>query len=148
MKKVVKARYMDRDLFKLIHSELIQQVQCIESNLKIIYAAMCKGNFNNNLKFVEKMSLGKIARELARLDNSIDMPEFSEEEYNTIDEIREIRNYWCHQCYLDFCYIKNIDEREQAFQKVATKLHYDEYRTYDKFKKTEEIRLIIVKKYR
>ena len=30
---------MDRDRFKLIHSELIQQVQCIENNLKIIYAA-------------------------------------------------------------------------------------------------------------
>ena len=53
---------MDRNQFKLIHSELIQQVQCVESNLKIIYAAMHKGNFNNNLKSVEKMNLGKIAR--------------------------------------------------------------------------------------
>lgn len=50
---------MDRNQFKLIHSELIQQVQCVESNLKIIYAAMHKGNFNNNLKSVEKMNLGK-----------------------------------------------------------------------------------------
>ena len=139
---------MDRDLFKLIHSELIQQVQCIENNLKIIYAAMCKGNFNNNLKSIEKVNLGKIARKLEELDNSVDMPELSEEEYNTIDEIREIRNYWCHQCYLDFIYIKNNYEREQAFQKVATKLHYDEYRTNDLFKKTEEMRLIIMKKYR
>ena len=79
---------MDRNQFKLIHSELIQQVQCVENNLKIIYAAMHKGNFNNNLKSVEKMNLGKIARELEELDNSDDMPEFSEEEYNTIDEIR------------------------------------------------------------
>ena len=89
---------MDRNQFKLIHSELIQQVQCVENNLKIIYAAMLKGNFKNNLKNVEKMNLGKIARELEKLDNSDDMPEFSEEEYDTIDEIREIRNYWCHQC--------------------------------------------------
>ena len=58
---------MDRNQFKLIHSELIQQVQCVESNLKIIYAAMHKGNFNNNLKSVEKMNLGKIARELQYL---------------------------------------------------------------------------------
>lgn len=81
---------MDRKTFKLIHSELIQQVQCIERNLKIMYAAMLKGNFKNNLKSVEKMNLGKIARELENLDNSDDMPEFNEEEYNTIDEIREI----------------------------------------------------------
>ena len=103
---------MDRNQFKLIHSELIQQVQCVENNLKIIYAAMCKGNFKNNLKSVEKMNLGKIARELEKLDNSDDIPEFSEEEYITIDEIREIRNYWCHQCYLDFVYIENDYERE------------------------------------
>ena len=139
---------MDRNQFKLIHSELIQQVQCVESNLKIIYAAMHKGNFNNNLKSVEKMNLGKIARELEYLDNSDDMPEFSDEEYNTIDAIREIRNYWCHKCYLDFVYIENDYEREKAFQRVAEKLHYDEYRTYDLFKKTEEMRLFIMKKYR
>lgn len=148
-RKIEKRDYcMDRDRFKLIHSELIQQVQCVENNLKIIYAAMYKGNFNYNLKSVEKMNLGKIARDLEELDNSDDMPEFSEEEYNTIDEIREIRNYWCHQCYLDFIYIGNDYAREKAFQKVAKKLHYDEYRTYDLFKKTEEMRLIIMKKYR
>jgi len=71
-----------------------------------------------------------------------------EEEYNTIDEIREIRNYWCHQCYLDFIYIENDYEREKTFQTIAQKLHYDEYRTYDLFKKTEEMRLIIMRKYR
>ena len=36
---------MTRDTFKIIHSELIQQVQCIENNLRVIYAAMCKGNY-------------------------------------------------------------------------------------------------------
>ena len=139
---------MDRNRFKLIHSELIQQVQCIENNLKIIYAAMHKGNFKSNLKSVEKMNLGKIARELEELDNSDNLPDFSEEEYTTIDEIREIRNYWCHQCYLDFVYIENDYERERAFLKVAERLHYDEYRTYDLFKKTEEMRFAIIEKYR
>lgn len=71
---------------------------------------------------------------------------FLKKEYNTIDEIREIRNYWCHQCYLDFIYIENDYEREKTFQTIAQKLHYDEYRTYDLFKKTEEMRLIIMRK--
>ena len=31
---------MTRDTFKMIHSELIQQVQCIEHDLKVLYAAM------------------------------------------------------------------------------------------------------------
>lgn len=29
---------MTRDTFKMIHSELIQQVQCIEHDLKVMYA--------------------------------------------------------------------------------------------------------------
>ena len=39
---------MDRDTFKLIHSELIQQVQCIEFNLRRTYASMHEGNFDDN----------------------------------------------------------------------------------------------------
>ena len=53
---------MTRDTFKMIHSELIQQVQCIENNLRVIYAAMRKGNFKSNLQSLNKGNLGKIAR--------------------------------------------------------------------------------------
>lgn len=45
---------MDRDTFKLIHSELIQQVQCTEFNLKRIYAAMKNGDFNDNFDDLKK----------------------------------------------------------------------------------------------
>ena len=98
---------MDRDTFKLIHSELIQQVQCIEFNLRRTYAAMHEGNFDDNFNRLEKSNLGKIARELENLDYSDDRPELSDDDYDLIDDIREIRNYWCHQCYLDFVYINN-----------------------------------------
>ena len=139
---------MDLNQFKLIHSELIQQVQCVENDLKLIYAAMRKGQFSDNFKCVQNMNLGKIARKLEELDNSDNMPEFSVEYYNTIDEIRGIRNYWCHQCYLDFIYIENVYERERTFQKVVNKLYRDKRRTYDLFRKTEKMRLTIMKRYR
>ena len=139
---------MTRDKFKMIHSELIQQVQCVENNLRVIYAAMCKGNFKSNLQSLNKANLGKIARELEELDYSDDFPELSQDDYEVIDEIRNIRNYWCHQCYLDFVYIQDDLQREQAFQKIAQRLHYDEYRTYALFQKTEEMRIAILNKYR
>lgn len=139
---------MTRERFKLIHSELIQQVQCIEYNLKVIYAAMRKGNFNVNLQSLNKANLGKIARELENLDYSDDYPELSEDDYDTIDEIRNIRNYWCHQCYLDFVYIQDNWQREQQFQKIAERLHYDENRTYALMQKTEKMRIAILNKYR
>ncbi|MCM1237539.1 MAG: hypothetical protein NC489_46325 [Ruminococcus flavefaciens] len=139
---------MTRDTFKMIHSELIQQVQCIENNLRVIYAAMCKGNFESNLQSLNKTNLGKIARELEELDYSDNFPELSQDDYEVIDKIRNIRNYWCHQCYLDFVYIQNERQREQVFQRIAQRLHYDENRTYALFQKTEKMRITILNKYR
>lgn len=139
---------MDRDTFKLIHSELIQQVQCTEFNLKRIYAAMKKGDFNDNFNDLKNSNLGVIARKLKDLDYSDNLPEFTEEEYKTIDDIRKIRNYWCHQCYLDYIYIQNDNEREIRFQEIANRLHYDELRTYELFKKTESMYKYVFEKYR
>lgn len=139
---------MDLDTFKLIHSELIQQVQCVEYNLKVIYAAMKKGNFNKTLQSLERANLGKIARELHKLDNSDDFPEFTQKDYEVIDDIRNIRNYWCHQCYVDFVYIQDRRKKERAFQDIAERLHYDEYRTYDLYEKTEEMKAYVYEKYR
>ena len=139
---------MNRDTFKMIHSELIQQVQCTEFNLKRIYAAMKNGDFNDNFNDLKNSNLGVIARKLKDLDYSDKLPEFTEEEYKTIDDIRKIRNYWCHQCYLDYIYIQNDNEREIRFQEIANRLHYDELRTYDLFKKTESMYKYVFEKYR
>lgn len=138
---------MNRDTFKLIHSELIQQVQCTEFNLKRIYAAMKNGDFNDNFNDLKNSNLGVIARKLKDLDYSDNLPEFTEEEYKTIDDIRKIRNYWCHQCYLDYIYIQNDNEREIRFQEIANRLHYDELRTYDLFKKTESMYKYVLERY-
>ena len=57
---------MNRDTFKMIHSELIQQVQCIEFDLRRIYAVMCEGKFEDNYRALENCSLGKITKELKK----------------------------------------------------------------------------------
>lgn len=139
---------MTLDMFKLIHSELIQQVQCVEYNLKVIYAAMKKGNFNKNFQSLERANLGIISRELHELDNSDDFPEFTEQDYKVIDDIRNIRNYWCHQCYVDYIYIQDRREKERVFQEIAERLHYDEYRTYDLYEKTEKMKAYVYDKFR
>ena len=139
---------MNRDTFKLIHSELIQQVQCIEFNLRRIYAAMCEGKFEDNYRTLENCSLGKITKELKKLDCSDDLPELSEEDYKVINDIRVIRNYWCHQCYLDFVYINNEREREREFQKIAKRLQQDEQRTYDLSVKTEKLYFYFLDRFR
>ena len=61
---VIVVIYLTRDKFKLIHSELIMQVQLIENDLRLIYAAMRKGDFDDNIEILEKANLGKIITEL------------------------------------------------------------------------------------
>ena len=131
---------MTENEFKLVHSDLIQQVQCIENDLRIIYAAMKTGEFEDNFDDLERANLGTIIKKLKELDYSDGPPDLAEEHYDVIDNIREIRNYWCHQCYLDFVYIKDDEEREKRFNAIAERLVSDEYRTFDLHKKLERLR--------
>ena len=138
---------MTRDKFKLIHSELIMQVQCIESDLRIIYAAMKSGDFEDNYEELEKANLGRIIKSLKELDYSDGLPDLSEADYELIDQIQEIRNFWCHQCYLDYMYIQDEVKRERCFQEIANRLSRDENRTWDLHEKLQKMRLQKLKKY-
>ena len=138
---------MTRDKFKLIHSDLIMQVQCIENDLRIIYAAMKSGDFDDNFDDLEKANLGRIIKELKRLDRSDGHPDLTEADYEMIDQIREVRNYWCHQCYLDFIYVPDYYEREERFQEIAERLSHDESRTLDLQEKLENLRFQKLKEY-
>lgn len=139
---------LTRENFKLIHSELIMQVQLIENDLRLIYAAMRKGNLHDNFEILENANLGKIITELKKLDYSDGNPNLSEKDYELLNQIREIRNYWCHQCYIDYVYINDDNEREKQFQQIATRLHYDENRTWNLHKRMEKLRLKMLKSYK
>ena len=138
---------MTRDKFKLIHSELIMQVQCIENDLKMIYAGMHSGDFDRNLDMLEKANLGTVIKKLKDLDYSDGKPDLSEQDYALLEQIREIRNYWCHQCYLDYTYIQDDYQRERKFQQVAQLLSEDENRTWDLHQHLQQLRLKMLRKY-
>lgn len=139
---------MTRDNFKLIHSELIMQVQLIENDLRLIYASIKFGAFEDNYEHLEQANLGKIIKALKELDYSDGAPYLSNKDYETLNQIREIRNYWCHQCYLDYVYIVDNSERETKFQEIADRLHTDENRTWACHEKMEKLKIKILKKYR
>ena len=138
---------MTKDKFKLIHSELIMQVQCIEHDLKLIYAGMHRGDFDKNLDMLEKANLGTVIKKLKDLDYSDGKPDLSEQDYALLEQIREIRNYWCHQCYLDYTYIQDDYQRERKFQQVAQLLSEVENRTWDLHQHLQQLRLKMLRKY-
>ena len=123
------------------------QVQCIEQDLKLIYAGMHRGNFNKNFDMLEKANLGTMIKKLKELDYSDGNPDLSKQDYALLEQIREIRNYWCHQCFLDYIYINDDYERERKFQQIAQRLSEDENRTYDLSVKLEKFRFKTLEKY-
>lgn len=139
---------MTRETFKIIHSELILQVQLIENDLRLIYAAMKPGDFDHNVDYLEKANLGRIIAELKELDYSDGYPDLSEKDYRLLNEIREIRNYWCHQCYLDFVYITDDCLREEKFRQISERLRKDENRTWDLHERMQKLRGKKLKEYR
>ena len=115
---------MELNVFKILHSELIAFFQCIEHDLKIIYAYMHEGNPNETLRSLSKTNLGAIIMELELLDNSDNHPYFSKEEYAYLKQIKNIRTYWCHEAYLDFIY--DSDRlNSKAYKNVAIQLQID-----------------------
>lgn len=139
---------MDYDTFKMIHSELIMSVQYIEQDLRIIYSTIKPGNYKDNYAVVDNAPLGRLLKELHEVDEDLGYSKIKESDYDLLDQIREIRNYWCHQCYLDFHYEEDPVRHNEKFIEVADRLHLDELRVYALQEKIEKLRKSVSRKYR
>ena len=79
---------------------------------------MSKAQIGCHYDYMESLdgnNWGVILNKPKKLDRSDNDPYFTEEEYQQLDAIREQRNYWCHQCYLDYVYISNDFDRNALF---------------------------------
>ena len=75
-------KQMDKmEWFKLVHSELIMFMQYIEQDLKIIYATLKDGKFDDNYKVLADAPLGKIIKEFRELDKKKGFSKINEKDY-------------------------------------------------------------------
>ena len=126
--------------------ELIMACQCIERDVKVIYASMLKGDFYENYRSVERLALGQTLMLLQTLDNSDEKPYFSAEEYRLLDRIRHIRNHWAHEAYARFVY-KDGEAQVRAFEKEWKRLREERERLGTLQRQTEKARFAVLKKY-
>ena len=110
------------DRFRSLHSEIIEEFQCIEYDMRRIYSSMIDEDYDDAMEEMSDKNWGAILNRLRKLDNSDGKPYFSSDEYELLDDIRTLRNYWCHQCYLDFVYIQDSWKREEKLQKLIRRL--------------------------
>ena len=136
----------DLNAFHQLVGETLMFCQCIERDIKFIYAGMLEGDFEKNYSTVERKTLGAVLKDLEVLDNSDNKPYFSFNDYRLLNEIKDTRNYWVHKAYTEFLYQHGSDYL-RVFRKVDNKL----MDTHSRFKvlsdETEKIRIHVLEKY-
>lgn len=124
----------------------IMACQCIEMDVKLMYAGMMKGDFNRNLATVKNKALGPVLCELEELDICQKNPYFSVSDYELLHEIKDIRNYWVHKGYASFIYLPK-ERWQQGLEEQFLKLQ-NEYRRLDMLsKEAQNIRLDVMRRY-
>jgi len=126
--------------FYSLHGELIKFYQIIENDIKWIYSFMLEGNPNKTRMNVSNYTLGQILNELKRLDNSDDNPCISPADYKFLNKMTDKRNYWCHQCYIDFVYEDNCFKSKE-FNTVYDKLIKDYSQASQVVQNVQELKL-------
>lgn len=101
--------------FNILVGDTLMYCQQIEHDIKIIYAAMLSGDMHKNLELVNKETLGTVLVALNALDNSDKNPLFTNSDYKLLKEIKNIRNFIAHRCYVDFLYLDN----ENFYRKLS-----------------------------
>ena len=94
--------------FHVVVGETLMECQRIEHDIKLIYAGMLKGDFEQNLNSIKNETLGAVLIELERLDNCDGNPYFKFADYKLLREIKNVRNWLAHKAYMDFMYDKDI----------------------------------------
>ena len=125
---------------------LIKKCQCIEHDIKIMYAGMLRGDFYKNLKEVIDKPLGPALKKLEELDYSDASPYLSRDDYVLLNDIKEIRNYWVHKGYIDFLY-GSVEGYQGRLEKQYMNLIKDCNRIIPLSKQLEDIRIEMMLHY-
>ncbi len=111
------------DKYKYLLGETIMLYQLMENDLRLMFAGMTSGDFYANLDKVKATykGLGQLVQALEQLDNMDSSPYFTRETYSLLNRLARQRNYYCHQCCLDFCYnpyFRDTIEYKQSLDKL------------------------------
>lgn len=110
--------------FEERYAETMMNYQCIEHDIKLIYSFMLKGDIDDNFGDIERNTLGSMITILEKLDYSDNKPFISRDDYKFLKKICDKRNYWAHQAFVDFIYVKNfLHSRE--YENVCNSLKED-----------------------
>lgn len=108
---------------------------------------MHKGDADATFESLEKRkaTLGQVVGLLQVLDNERD-PYLSEDDYELLRKVTEIRNHWAHKAYTRFEYSKGSNW-DREFTRQARRLENDHNRLAKLSDTIERARLDVLKEY-
>jgi len=123
--------------------EILMYCQCIEHDIKRIYAFMADGGVAENLAMMdqEKWTLGQTVTQLKEYDQTWKNPLFSEEDYDILFKIVRFRNYYAHSVYLSFCYVDDETDFELSYNRAAERMLRDKEMLSDLYGRVENVRI-------
>ena len=107
---------MTLDEFRIYHSEIIEQFQWLEYNLKRILSKQPNRLDMDKMDALEKENIGQLIQRIKNFEKKNQINILTEEDYIMLEKMRERRNYWCHQCYLDIV-VKKDEHRKLVVRK-------------------------------
>jgi len=132
--------------FHLLVGETLMHCQTIELDIKFIYAAMLKGDFDENYERVESLTIGQTLKLLKKLDYSDDDHFFSDSDYELLEEITEKRNHIVHKTYQNFVYEKGYNYNVELNKELIELKKFNQ-RLSTLSNSVEEVRFKALKKY-
>lgn len=138
---------MTLSAFHCLLGETVMRCQHIEEEVKMIYAILAKGKFEKNYAAVRHDSLGQVLIALRELDESDGRPFISASDYDFLLQMKNRRNHWCHEAYVNFIYIDDFAASE-AYLQECKQLREDNERLTDLSERLENARIKAFEIYR
>lgn len=136
---------MEFKQFKYLVGETVMFCQIIESNTKIIYVNVAKGDKTANWEAIKKESFGSMVQMLQNLDSNNQL--LSNDDYMYLQQVAGKRNHWCHQCFINFLYTQDFLNSNEYLQECIM-LEQDYKQLQKIYLILEDMRIKIVRQNR
>ncbi len=127
--------------------EILMYCQCVEENVKRIYAHMQQGDYSLNRLRIdeERMTLGQVITAMKALDQSRKNTFFTERDYGYLFLITKTRNEYAHNVYTHFCYLCDPDAFDRSYDQCVDDMMKDKVWLSALYEAVEDARLLYEK---
>lgn len=132
--------------YKFLLGETIMLYQLAEHDLRLIASLSVVGDYRSNLEKMKQdfKGLGQIVVFLKEMDKKRSKALFSENDYHVLLNLTRRRNYYCHECALDFVYEPEFTDSDSFLSSYNNLVDDHEY-LKDIQERIEEVRILLFK---